>query len=256
MTGRQTSVEISARVRRAAAAFGRVRETRPRVQCLTNTVAQPITANVLLAVGANVSMATHPDEVVAMSVSAGALLINLGTLDSARIDAIPRMLAEASLKTKPLVLDPVFVQHAPLRLQLAKSVLAARPLIVKANAEEMRALAALHDPQTTWVRTGAVDHICSAATAIAVHNGHPWMTAVTGLGCAAGALIAACAAVTDDPDEAALAGMLALNIAGEAAAKESQGPGSFAVRILDALATLSPDLIIKRARVTLESPTP
>ncbi len=256
MTARQTSVEVSARVRRAAAAFGRVRETRPRVQCLTNTVAQQITANVLLAAGARVSMATHPDEVVAMSAAADALLINLGTIDDARIAAIPRVLADASLKQKPLVLDPVFVQHAPLRLQIAKQVLAARPLIVKANAEEMRALAMLHDPKTTWVRTGAVDRICSAANAIAVHNGHAWMTAVTGLGCAAGALIAACAAVTDDPDEAALAGMLALDIAGEAAAKESQGPGSFAVRIIDALATLSPDLIIKRARVTLESPSP
>jgi hydroxyethylthiazole kinase len=253
MTIRQIS--MGARVRRAAEAFARVREKRPRVQCLTNTVAQPITANVLLAAGAAVSMATHPDEVVAMSATAGALLINLGTIDQARIDAISRVLAEASLKAKPMVLDPVFAQHAPLRMQLAETVLAARPVIVKANAEEMRALAALHDPKTTWVRTGAIDHICSAATALAVHNGHPWMMAVTGLGCAAGALIAACAAVTDDPDEAALAGMLALNIAGEAAAKESQGPGSFAVRIIDALATLSPDLIIKRARVTLEGPT-
>jgi hydroxyethylthiazole kinase len=256
MAPRSSSHETASRVARAAAIWARLRTEHPRVQCLTNTVGQPITANVLLAAGADVSMATHPDEVIPMSASAGALLVNLGTLDVAREAAILRLLAEPALRAKPLVLDPVFVQHSPLRLALAKSVLAARPVIVKANADESRALAALHETATTWVTTGEVDRIRIEGGALAIHNGHAWMAAVTGLGCALGALIAALAAVTDEPSDAALAGLLALNVSGDIAAERSRGPGSFSVQLIDAVAQLTSATLADRARVSIESSAP
>src|SRR5512140_2630290 len=98
-----------------ASVLARVRRERPRVQCLMNTVGQQITANVLLAAGARVSMATHPDEVIDMTMSAEALLINLGTLDATRVEAIPRLLADQRLTRVPRVLDPVFVEHSTVR---------------------------------------------------------------------------------------------------------------------------------------------
>ena len=232
----------------AAAILARVRARAPRVQCLTNTVAQQITANVLLATGARVSMATHPDEVVAMTASAEALLINLGTLDAARVEAIPRLLADARVLVLPRVLDPVFVEHSPLRMTLARQVLAAGPLIVKGNAGE---LAALHlTGNVVRVETGPTDLISAAdGAAIAISNGHPWMAEVTGLGCALGGLIAACAAVEADPAKAATAAVLAFGVAGQLAAARAQGPGSFAAAFIDALAGLDATALDKHARI-------
>lgn len=218
----------------SAAVLARVRARAPRVQCLTNTVAQQITANVLLAVGARVSMATHPDEVIDMSASADALLINLGTLDAAREAAIPRLLADARAMALPRVLDPVFVEHSARRFALAQQIIAAGPLIVKGNAAE---LAALELPaHATRVETGAVDCVQHGLDRIALSAGHPLMSRVTGLGCALGGLIAACAAVEPDPALASAAALHAFGRAGEQAAIHAAGPGSFAVAFIDALA--------------------
>jgi hydroxyethylthiazole kinase len=160
----------------SAAILNRMRGASPRVQCLTNTVAQQITANVLLAAGARVSMATHPDEVVDMSASADAVLINLGTLDAARVAAIPRLLADQRVLAKPRVLDPVFVEHSPLRRALAVHILAAGPLIVKGNAAELAALAL--PPHATRIETGAIDRISGTNGRRDVGGGHPWMAQV------------------------------------------------------------------------------
>lgn len=230
-----------------AAVLARLRVRSPRVQCLTNTVAQQITANVLLAAGARVSMATHPDEVIAMTASADAVLFNLGTIDAARIDAIPRLLADARVLKLPRVLDPVFVEHSPLRMALAGQVIAAGPVIVKGNAQELNALTL--PPHATRVETGATDRIGTGDATIVIANGHRWMAQVTGLGCALGGLIAACAAVEPDPGKAASAAVLAFGVAGDAAAARANGPGSFAVAFIDAIGDLDGLLLQARARI-------
>ena len=227
--------------------LARVRAQRPRVQCLTNTVAQQITANVLLAVGARVSMATHPDEVVDMTVSADALLINLGTPDAARMAAIPRLLADRRVRAKPCVLDPVFVERSPLRMAIARQIIAAGPLIVKGNATELAALAL--PTHAVRVETGEVDRIGASGHQVTLHNGHPWMAQVTGLGCAVGALIAAFAAVEQDLALASAGALLAFGVAGEMAATEARGPGTFAAAFLDALSGIQAADLTKHARV-------
>src|SRR5687767_8497952 len=71
----------------AGAALDRLRQRGPRVHCITNAVAQAFTANVLLAVGAVPSMTIAPEEVPDFTARAGALLVNLGTLDPIRRSA-------------------------------------------------------------------------------------------------------------------------------------------------------------------------
>ena len=221
--------------------FLRVAALGPRVQCFTNTVAQAITANLLLAAGARVSMATHPEEVVAMSAGAAALLINLGTIDPVRAAAVETVMLASEVQTKPLVLDPVFVELSPLRRQLAQRVLGRGNVIVRGNLPEIRALQAARaaPSNTTWVTTGAIDAIVHGGRRASVGRGHLLMTRVTGLGCAAGALIAACHAVEPDPLVAAAAALTAFGIAGEIASARAAGPGSFAVALIDALAGLT-----------------
>ena len=99
----------------------------PKVHCITNTVAQPITANVLLAAGAIPSLTTSEAEIGAFVRSADAMLVNLGTLDPERHRAIEIALHHATKTRLPWLLDPDFVERSELRLDLAKSLLARKP---------------------------------------------------------------------------------------------------------------------------------
>lgn len=231
-----------------ASVLARVAELSPRVHCLTNTVAQNITANVLLAFGAIPSMAVHVDEVAAVAEGASAILINLGTISAEGELAIPKLLELARDRRKPLVLDPVFVELSPLRRHIAREVLRLPDVVVRGNAAEM---AALSDELTvaervTRVTTGSVDRIEGASGTLAVVRGHPLMSKVTGLGCASSALVAACCAVEKDPVIAAGAALTAYGIAGEIAAAKSAGPGSFAVNLIDALAGIDEGVLRER----------
>ncbi len=247
-----TNAYIQDLLPRASEALSRLRERAPRVQCLTNTVAQPITANVLLALGARASMATHPDEVVAMSESADALLVNLGTPDAARIEAIHRLDKSDKVRERTVVLDPVFVEHSPLRMDLARIVTDWDQVIVKANADEARALAAAGIRLPLLAVTGSRDYVVAGTRRIlAIDNGEEMMTKVTGLGCALGAVIAAFAAVEPDPVRASAAGLLTLGIAAEHAAHRSTGPGTFAAYLLDAIANLEGRDLISEAKLEM-----
>ena len=75
------------------------------------------------------------------------------------------------------------------------------------------------------------------------------MTRVTGVGCAMGALSAACVACADTPLHAAVATAAILGIAGEKAAARAPYPGTFAALLLDELAALSPEDITNFARL-------
>jgi hydroxyethylthiazole kinase len=76
------------------------------------------------------------------------------------------------------------------------------------------------------------------------------MAKVTAMGCAASALIAACLAIEADPFHASVAGLLMLGVAGEGAGKKAEGPGSFAVAIIDELHRLDGATLIERARLS------
>jgi hydroxyethylthiazole kinase len=223
-----------------ASILARVAEARPRIHCLTNTVAQNVTANMLLAFGAIPSMAVHPDEVAAVAAGAGAILINLGTISLEGERAVPKLLEVAREHGKPLVLDPVFVELSPLRMRLAEEALRLPGIVVRGNGAEMQALAPrlAAAPSATRVTTGGIDRIEGPSGAFDIAHGDSLMTKVTGLGCASSALVAACCAVEPDPVLAAAAALTAYGVAGEIAAERSNGPGSFAMHLVDALANL------------------
>ena len=104
----------------AADVLARVRDRAPRVHCITNTVAQNYTANMLLAAGAVPSMTISPEEIVSFVASADALLVNLGTFDEDRRRAINVALGAVQTARMPWVLDPVFIERSPSRAQFAR----------------------------------------------------------------------------------------------------------------------------------------
>ena len=99
------------------------------------------------------------------------------------------------------------------------------------------------------VTSGAVDLISSAGVTSRIFNGHPIMPKVTGLGCTATASTGAFAAVNPSARDAAANAMAVMGIAGEVAAEQSAGPGTFVPRFLDALYLLKESDIRQRLRV-------
>jgi hydroxyethylthiazole kinase len=58
------------------------------------------------------------------------------------------------------------------------------------------------------------------------------------------------AAVAQSPFAGAVEALVAFGVAGEDAAADAKGPGSFHVALYDALAALDPDTLDSRARVS------
>ncbi len=242
----------------AAAALDRLRVRGPRVHCITNNVAQNFTANVLLAAGCVPSMTLSPEEIGAFVAGADALLVNLGTFDAERRAATEIAVKTARAKPLPWVLDPVFVDRAPARNEFARALLRAQPAAVRLNEAEFAALAGGDDEPAAFARahrtvlaiSGATDRLFDGARAVSIANGHALMARVTAMGCAGSALAAAFLAVERDALVAVAAALTMLGVAGEIAAEKAQGPGSFAVALVDALYVLDGATLTRRAKVS------
>lgn len=252
----------------------RVRAQGPVVHNITNYVVMNTTANALLAIGAAPVMAHAPQEVEEMVGIAGALVLNIGTLSEAWIEAMLLAGRAARQRGIPIVLDPVGAGATTYRTNTARRLLTElSPTIVRGNASEIRALCS-DESKTRGVdsthgceesldaaravaeahgcvvsMSGPTDIIVSGASVARISNGSPIMTRVTGMGCTASALSGALAAVTPSPFHAAAMTMTTLGVAGEIAAERAVGPGSFQVQLLDALHELTPDELERRARV-------
>ncbi|MCX7984157.1 MAG: hydroxyethylthiazole kinase [Bacteroidetes bacterium] len=238
----------------------KIRSEAPLVHNITNYVVMNTTANALLSLGASPVMAHAIEEVEEMVAIARALVINIGTLSKHWIDSMVKAAAAAKRRGIPIILDPVGAGATRLRTETAhKLIVEAPPTIIRGNASEIRAL--YHTEGTTKgvdsthssdealdaarelsrryncavSVSGAVDHIVYGDSVIRIHNGHPLMPKVTGLGCTASALTGAFAAVNSSPLAAAAHAMAVMGIAGELAASKSSGPGTLQLHFYDAL---------------------
>lgn len=260
----------------AARALESMRAAGPLVQCLTNTVVTNWTANVLLAAGAAPAMVDNPHEAGDFATVASAVLINLGTPYDDTVAAMQEAVAAAARARTPWVLDPVAAGGLAWRTGVDRDLLQlGAPAIIRGNASEIiglaggvggrgvdstdtadaaleaaRSLAAEHG--CVVAVSGEVDHLTDGHRLVRLSNGHPLLTRVTGVGCALGALMGAFAATSDDALVAATAATGLLTVAADAAADGAAGPGSFAVALLDQLATLTPQQLGERLRLEFE----
>lgn len=223
-------------IRYAAGLLDEVRRRRPRVHCLMNGVVPKFVADGLSALGAIPSMTSSPEEVGNFVAKADSLLVNLGTLDAQRREAIGIAVNVATERGRPWALDPAHCDYSPPRAAFAQELLARGPAVLRANATEFDLLSV--PAGVVAVRTGKADRIAYNGSAFSVANGHPLTALVTGTGCLSGAVIAAFLAIEPDPYLAACAAMLAFGVAAEMAGTAAAGPGSFEPALLDALANL------------------
>ncbi|MDE8602197.1 hydroxyethylthiazole kinase [Marinomonas sp. RSW2] len=249
-----------------------VREQKPLVVNITNYVVMNNTANALLAIGASPIMAHSREEMAEMMSFSGALVVNIGTLDSLWIPRMMVAVEQANNHNKVVVLDPVGCGASKLRTQTSRQIAdAANKLIIRGNASEIIALAGEQGTskgvdstdsseaavgaaqylaktyQCNVVVSGQTDFIITADRQIKLNNGHVMMPYVTGMGCTLSALTGAFAAVGE---ETGLAAAAVLGVAGEIAAEQSKGPGSLQLNLLDALYLLDEETLIQRLKMS------
>lgn len=253
----------------------RVHDKAPLVHNITNFVVMNNTANALLAIGASPAMIHSVDEVEDFVAISQALVVNIGTLDSVWIAACKLAAIKASNAGIPWVLDPVGAGATPYRQTAANSLAQLKPTVIRGNGSEILSVAqqagegrgvdSLHGSETALnaakhlaeltkgiiAITGAVDYVTDGTQVAEIHNGHPLMARVTGLGCSATAVIGAFLAIEQDAFTATVAALTLLGVAGELAAERSLGPGTLQVALLDTLYTLDEATFSQRALVKL-----
>jgi hydroxyethylthiazole kinase len=253
-----------------------LRERRPLVHQITNYVVMNETANATLALGALPVMAHAPQEVEEMVGLAGALVLNIGTLSDHWIEAMVAAGLAAGERGTPVVLDPVGAGATAYRTDTARRLLELVDVTaVRGNAGEIASLVGV-EAEVRGVEsiaaggepaelareaartlgcvvavTGPVDHVSDGNRVLAVANGHELLGTVTGTGCMATTITGCFLAVRSDaPLEAAAEALAAFGVAGEDAAVEAKGPGSFHVGLYDALHALDPGSLDARARIS------
>ena len=273
---------------RAAENLAAVRMKTPLIHNITNFVVMNITANALLAIGASPVMAHAPEEVAEMVGLAEALVLNIGTLSREWVPVMIDAGRAAGALRKPVVFDPVGAGATRFRTETAQKILSdAAVRIVRGNAYEVMALShggadggreegqkrrdgtrgvdtchtaeeALSGARTmarragiTMAVTGPTDIVTDGRRQVSISNGHPLMRRVTGTGCTASAVIAAFSAVDPDPFAAAATGLAVFGLAGEIAGGAADAPGTFMIRLMDALYTITPEMV--RTGVRIES---
>jgi hydroxyethylthiazole kinase len=253
-----------------------LRERKPLVHQITNYVVMNETANATLSLGALPVMAHAREEVEEMVALAGALVLNIGTLSPHWVEAMLAAGKAANAGGVPVVLDPVGAGATHYRTETAKRILDEVDVaVLRGNQGEVATLvgveaevrgvesmggggepgelarAAARNLGLVASVTGAVDHVSDGESVLAVANGHELLASVSGTGCMSSAITGCFLAVKREaPLEAAAEALAAFGVAGEDAARDARGPGSFHVGLYDALAALDPDTLDSRARIS------
>jgi hydroxyethylthiazole kinase len=251
-----------------------VREKRPLVHHITNYVTVNDCANATICIGASPVMAHSKGEVAEMASMAGALVLNIGTLDEAQVGSMLLAGARANELGIPVILDPVGAGATRLRTDCARRLVHDLDIaVIKGNAAEIAVLAGTEgnikgvdsygikgepldvakglarELGLAVVISGATDIVTDGKRTLLVDNGHPLMGKVSGTGCMAASLSGAFCAVTKDHVVASATAFAAFGLAGEKAARHCSGPASFKVALLDEIYGLTPEELEKGARV-------
>jgi hydroxyethylthiazole kinase len=252
----------------------KVREQKPLVHHITNWVTIYDCANVVRAVGALPVMAHAEEEVADMAVLASALVLNIGTLTADVVEAMKIAGEAANAKKIPVVLDAVGAGATKFRDDKTTELLKELQIdIIKGNSSEIAKVAGMdvytkgveagkvegnlieiattlaRKREATVVITGKQDIITDGTSLYVCNNGHSMMGNIVGTGCMATSVIGAFAAVERDYAKAASAALAVFGIAGELAAQQSAGPGTFKVNLYDALFNMGEQDINKMERM-------
>ncbi len=236
---------------------------KPLIHCITNPISINECANTILSVGAKPIMAEHPKEVCEITVSADALMLNIGNITDARMESIILSLKTAKERNIPVLLDIVGVACSNLRREYIQKLLkTGTPDVIKGNYSEIASfgnseyfsrgvdadcslgmcdIAEISEHlalkyQTVIIATGQTDIITDGKRTTYVKNGTPRLSSVTGTGCMLGALCSAFL-TSVNPADAGIFACIYFGICGELA-NSDLGNGSFMINLMDRIYTL------------------
>jgi len=251
-----------------------LRNRRPLVHHITNTVTINDCANATLAIGGAPVMADAVEEVEEMAGLADALVLNIGTLSRQQVLAMVEAGHRANAKGIPVILDPVGAGATRMRTDSSKLLLDVLKIaVLKGNAGEIGVLAGTggkvrgvdsggltgdvagvarqfaREAGIVVTVSGATDIVTDGTRTVLVDNGHPMMGRLSGTGCMAASMTGAFCAVCTDRVLASAAALAAFGIAGERAAAQAKGPYSFKTALMDEIAALTPADLAAHAKI-------
>ena len=257
-----------------------VREKSPLIHNITNYVTVNDCANILLGAGASPIMAEEESEAAEITSIAQGLNINIGMATKAKAAAMLTAGKRSNARGHVTVLDRVGAGASEFRngiiSRLLKSV---KFTVIKGNASEIKSLATgmsnfggvdaetCRDDMDFLIKlaenlrrkarcrvvvTGKTDIVTDGDTTYLVHNGHEMMSRITGSGCMLSALITAFAAANkENITQSVLAGVCAMGLAGEKAARRIEKPagsGTFKTYLIDEIFNMTAEELERGAK--------
>lgn len=241
--------------------INKIREKKPIVYQITNTVTINDCANITLAIGASPIMSFCKEELEDVLSFASALVINIGTMDKNMRKIVVKAGKIANKLEKPVVLDPVGAGATKARKELVEKLLRkVKFSVIKGNVAEIKAIYGLENKNNRGVDsveeaenieeiakelakkyeciiavTGKIDIVTDGEKIVKISNGDEILGSVTGTGCMTGALIGAACGAVDHYLEGTVLAISLMGMAGEEAKKTGNGNGSFRTIILDTI---------------------
>ena len=252
--------------------FENIKKHPPFVHCMTNYVTINDVANIILAAGGSPVMAEEKEEVEEITAGCDCLMLNIGTLQKRKREAMILAGKKANEMGHPVIFDPVGAGSSRFRTETASRIMDEVKLsVIRGNASEIKVLchekirgkgvdADQKDEVTEGTMenmismgrelsektgavvliTGAVDLAVCREQAAAIHNGDPAMARITGSGCMLDGVLGVFAGA--NPEylfDAVTAASAAMGICGENAAALSRGTGSFRMHLMDEMSKIN-----------------
>lgn len=255
----------------------KIKEMKPLVHHITNYVTATDLANITLCSGAYPVMVDNKDEIEDIIRVCDSLVLNIGTLSPEGSKLCFSAVELANRLNKSIILDPVGVGAINSRKELVQKLLEENSItIVKGNLAEIKSIINLptrlkgvdsldesgdflkaammlaRKHETIAVVTGERDVITNGREIVTIENGDSLLTSVTGAGCMTASLIGCFCGTGIEPFYAAIGGILTMTIAGELAAKGSNGPGMFHYRLMDEIYNVGPSEYNNLAKIKYE----
>ena len=252
----------------------KIKDKKPLIHHITNWVTIYDCANITRSIGALPVMAHAEEEVEQMVSISDALVLNIGTLTTDLVRSMLLAGHAANKKGIPIILDVVGAGATKFRTMKAKEILKnVKISVLKGNSSEIATIAGVESEtkgvesisvkgdlveiakkladaeEVTVVITGKEDIISNNKDTYVCKNGHDMLGKFVGTGCMSTSLIGVFLSVEKDYALASAVALSCFGIAGELAAENSKGPGSYKNNFFDAIFNLNSELVSKLNKI-------
>ncbi|MGL4673107.1 hydroxyethylthiazole kinase [Cetobacterium sp.] len=263
-------------INEVVSALKNVKKNTPLVFHLTNSVTINDCANVTLALGGSPLMSFCIEEIEEIIEISSSVVLNIGTMEKEMVQIALEVGKIANRLNKPIILDPVGVGATRVRKDLVQLLLKnVKFSVIKGNLAEIKALLGLDSSsrgvdsleegvdgekiailasqkfETIVAITGEIDFISDSKSVVKILNGNDKMSLVTGTGCMISSLIGTFLGAQNSSYTSAIAGVLAMGVAGDLASLNFIGSGSLKISIIDNISNLDENILLLNSKIFL-----